>query len=99
MLAYYSDTALEGVTHLAARYYNPLPLELLCSMGKLRRAFAGKALPLTPEQIDALPDNDVRALYRALWDDLSKTTQQALALATLGSVDIRRARSTPRRWR
>jgi hypothetical protein len=30
-----------------------------------------------------LPDNDVHALYRALWEELPETAQQALALATL----------------
>ncbi len=83
VLAYFPGTAPEVVAHLAARYNNPLPLELVCNMDKLRRAFAGGALKLTPEQIDALPDNDVRALYRALWDELPATAQQALALATL----------------
>jgi hypothetical protein len=83
VLAYYPGTSPEVVAHLAARYNNPLPLELVCNMAKLRRAFAGRPLGLTPAQIDALPDNDVHALYRALWDELPETAQQALALATL----------------
>jgi tetratricopeptide (TPR) repeat protein len=83
VLAYYPGTAPEVVAHLAARYNNPLPLELVCNMAKLRRAFAGRPLGLTPAQIDALPDNDVHALYRALWEELPETAQQALALATL----------------
>ncbi|WP_165913468.1 tetratricopeptide repeat protein [Marichromatium gracile] len=85
--AYYPGTAAEVVDHLARRYNNPLPLELVCTMPKLQRRYGGRALELSPETIDALPDNDVHALYRALWEELPETARQALALATLAIPD------------
>ncbi|MBO8087460.1 MAG: ATP-binding protein [Marichromatium sp.] len=85
--AYYPGTAAEVVDHLARRYNNPLPLELVCTMPKLQRRYGGRALELSPEAIDALPDNDVHALYRALWEELPETARQALALATLAIPD------------
>ncbi|WP_190288075.1 tetratricopeptide repeat protein, partial [Marichromatium sp. AB32] len=85
--AYYPGTAAEVVDHLARRYNNPLPLELICTMPKLQRRYGGRALELSPEAIDALPDNDVHTLYRALWEELPETARQALALATLAIPD------------
>ncbi|MCF1184419.1 tetratricopeptide repeat protein [Marichromatium gracile] len=85
--AYYPGTAAEVVDHLARRYNNPLPLELICTMPKLQRHYGGRALELSLQDIDKLPDNDVHALYRALWEELPETARQALALATLAIPD------------
>ncbi|WP_190287974.1 tetratricopeptide repeat protein [Marichromatium sp. AB31] len=85
--AYYPGTVAEVVDHLSRRYNNPLPLELICTMPKLQRRYGGRALELSLQDIDKLPDNDVHALYRALWEELPETARQALALATLAIPD------------
>lgn len=81
--AYHPRTDPESVARLAARFNNPLPLELICTLPKYLRASARDgALQLDPADIDGLPRR-VEDIYQALWDELPEPAQQALALATL----------------
>ncbi len=85
ILAYYPLTDAETVARLAARYNNPFPLELVCTLGKYRSCRDG-ALTLDPADIEGLP-RTVAKIYRELWDQLPELARQALALATLAIPD------------
>ncbi|WP_177419504.1 hypothetical protein [endosymbiont of Lamellibrachia barhami] len=83
ILSYYPHTDEETLEHLASRYNNPLPLELVCTMPVYQDNFAANGkLKLSAQEIDALPI-EVEDLYRELWKALPIEAQQALALATL----------------
>jgi hypothetical protein len=85
--ANHPHTDPETLARLAARFNNPLPLELICTLPKYRRTGAqGGALKLDPTDIERLPRR-VEDIYRALWDELPEPAQQALALATLAIPD------------
>ncbi|MES9992822.1 MAG: tetratricopeptide repeat protein [Candidatus Thiodiazotropha sp.] len=82
VLAYYPHADEATQAGLAMRYNNPLPLELVCTLPKFRKAFSDGALKLTPSEIATLP-RKVEDLYRALWDELPPIVQEILALASL----------------
>jgi len=85
--AYHPRTDPETLARLAARFNNPLPLELICTLPKYRRVSAQDgALRLDPTDIERLPRR-VEDIYRELWDELPEPAQQALALATLAIPD------------
>jgi len=79
--AYHPRTDPETLARLAARFNNPLPLELICTLDKYRPG-PDSALRLEPADIDGLPD-EVREIYSVMWKALPKRVQHALALATL----------------
>lgn len=86
VLSYYPNAEPRTLERLAARYNNPLPLELVCTLPKYRRHFADGSLTLSEEEIEALPRR-VEDLYRELWDELPLAAQQVMALATLAIPD------------
>ena len=86
ILAYYPQTNPETLARLAARWTNPLPLELVCTLPKYRQRFQDGALKLPAAEIEALPQR-VEDLYRDLWNALPEPVQQALALSTLAIPD------------
>jgi len=86
ILFYYSQTDPETLARLAARWTNPLPLELVCTLPKYRQRFQDGALKLPAAEIEALPQR-VEDLYRDLWNALPEPVQQALALSTLAIPD------------
>lgn len=80
--AYYPATAAAVLDALAARYNNPLPIELICTLDRHRRAGSDGALRLSPAEIEKLP-RKVEQLYRELWAELPYPVQCVLALSTL----------------
>lgn len=80
--AYFPATAEPVLAALAARYNNPLPIELVCTLDRHRRAGHDGALHLSPDEIETLP-RKVEQLYRELWSELPYPVQCVLALSTL----------------
>lgn len=79
--AYYPKVEEETLNLLSARFNNPLPLELVCTLPINSESFSDGDLNLTVKEIENLPSN-VEALYQELWNALPTPVQQALALST-----------------
>jgi tetratricopeptide (TPR) repeat protein len=86
ILSYYPKADKKTLKLLAARYNNPLPLELVCTLKKYQDAFSDGALKLTEKEVEALPKR-VENLYRELWNELPEIIQKALSLSTLAIPD------------
>lgn len=80
--AYYPATDEAVLGALAARYNNPLPIELICTLDRHRRAGQDGVLRLSADEIEKLP-RKVEQLYRQLWGELPYPVQCVLALSTL----------------
>ena len=80
--SYYPVTSGAVLDGLAARYNNPLPIEIICTLPKHRNRSRDGALRLSAEEIGQLP-RQVSDLYRQLWNELPYRAQCALALSTL----------------
>jgi tetratricopeptide (TPR) repeat protein len=80
--AYYPKVEEKTLELLTARYNNPLPLELVCTLPIYARNFPDGDLALTEQEIAALP-RSVEALYLELWKALPLASQQTLVLATM----------------
>jgi tetratricopeptide (TPR) repeat protein len=80
---YYPHADADTCAALAVRYENPLALELVCTMPRIRDRFPDGGLVLTPKEIANLPGT-VKGLYNELWKHLPDEVRKALSLAALG---------------
>ncbi|GAA2492348.1 tetratricopeptide repeat protein [Terrabacter carboxydivorans] len=80
---YAPDTSDHDAAQIAARYPNPLTMELFCTLNETQERISASAGRLIVSELDMsrLPFT-LQALYEARWSEMSRDVQDALALAS-----------------
>jgi tetratricopeptide (TPR) repeat protein len=77
----FPSTTSDVVGVLCEKYRSPLALELVCSLGRIRRSAANGALNVASSDLAQIPPA-LKDLYRLMWKELPSWAQDVYALAT-----------------
>jgi len=69
---------------IANRFANPLAIQLLCGLDKVRRRVRNGVLHLEPDDISTLP-HSIQGLLRETWEELPEQVKYLLALSSLST--------------
>jgi len=89
--ARFADISESACAQVAARYTNPLAIELFCELPKFEVVDGLAMVSPTEAEIDAAP-RSIRDMYRVIWNDFSIATRRHLHLGALlspFSIDAR----------
>lgn len=80
-----SPGVVEGI--VARSGGNPFVLELILSLGMVRRSIVDGAITLAPDEVLAVP-SELRRLYLAKWQELPSPVRDVLAIASVQGAEF-----------